>query len=225
MGFLTANYKKIIKELNASGVQLISVSKIRTAEEILQAYTEGLRDFGENYVQELVAKAEVLPKDIRWHFIGHLQSNKVKQVAPFISLIHGVDSFKLLKEINKEAKKNNRTISCLLQIHLSAEESKFGLNAGELKDMIEHPELEDLKNIKIAGLMGMASLTHDAEIIKTEFRSLKMLFEEYQSKSSGNLELTILSMGMSGDYQLAIEEGTTMVRIGSLLFGERKTKT
>ena len=171
----------------------------------------GQRDFGENYVQELVDKEAILPKDIRWHFIGHLQSNKVKYIAPFVHLIHGVDSLALLKEINKQAVKNNRVIDCLLQIHIAKEETKFGFNEHELGQLTE---LEELKNVNIAGLMGMASFSDDKALVRSEFAYLKSLFDS-------NAQLSILSMGMSGDYTIALEEGSNMVRIGSLLFGER----
>jgi pyridoxal phosphate enzyme (YggS family) len=186
----------------------------------------GQRDFGENYVQELVDKQTALPKDIRWHFIGHLQSNKVKYIAPFVQLIHGVDSFKLLKEINKEASKNNRVIDVLLQVHIAQEETKFGLNEEELNLIIQEFENLEMSNIRICGLMGMASFSDDMEKVRREFQYLKMLF----TKSAGKFTIhhspfTILSMGMSGDYTIAIEEGSTMVRIGSLLFGARNYAT
>ena len=216
-------YKKISLELKKKNVTLIAVSKTKTIADILELYNLGQRDFGENYVQELVEKYAQLPKDIRWHFIGHLQSNKVKLIAPFVSLIQSVDSEKLLKEINKEAKKNNRKIDCLLQVHIAKEETKFGLDENELKEIIKatnytnytNEEKEKLyKNTSINGLMGMASFTDDEKVVKKEFQSLKSLFD----KSS---VFSILSMGMSADYKMAIEEGSTMVRIGSLLFGKR----
>ena len=212
-------YKEIISELG--NVTLVAVSKTKSIEDIKAMYDLGQRDFGENYVQELVDKYEVLPKDIKWHFIGHLQSNKVKYIAPFISLIHGVDSFKLLKEINKQGEKINRVINCLLQVHIAEEETKFGLNEDELDDIFGSAELKDLKNIKICGLMGMASFTENEETIRNEFRYLKTLFNSYQRLSIANCRLSILSMGMSADYKIAIEEGSNMVRIGSLIFGER----
>ncbi len=213
-------YKKLVSELQQ--VKLIAVSKKKSAGDIKALYELGQKDFGENYVQELVDKYEQLPKDIRWHFIGHLQTNKVKYIAPFVSLIHGVDSFKLLKEINKEGEKNNRIINCLLQIYIAQEETKFGLNEDELDDIFGSEELKNLKNIKIIGLMGMASLTEDEETIRNEFRYLKTLFNSYIKLKTNNCQLTTLSLGMSADYKIAVDEGSNMVRIGSLIFGERK---
>jgi PLP dependent protein len=212
-------YKGIISELG--DIALVAVSKTKTIEEIKELYDLGQKDFGENYVQELTDKYKALPKDIRWHFIGHLQTNKVKYIAPFVSLIHGVDSFKLLKEINKQGEKNNKVINCLLQVYIAQEETKFGLNEDELDDIFGSAELKDLKNIKISGLMGMASFTENEETIRNEFRYLKTLFNSYKRLSIANCQLSILSMGMSADYKIAIEEGSTMVRIGSLIFGER----
>jgi pyridoxal phosphate enzyme (YggS family) len=212
-------YKEIITELGS--VKLVAVSKTKSIEDIKELYDLGQRDFGENYVQELVDKYEALPKDTRWHFIGHLQSNKVKYIAPFVSLIHGVDSFKLLKEINKQGEKNARVINSLLQIHIAQEETKFGLNEDELDDIFGSEELKDLENIKICGLMGMASFTEDEAKIRNEFRYLKTLLNSYKQLSTVNCQLSILSMGMSADYKIAMEEGSNMVRIGSLLFGER----
>ncbi len=214
-------YQSIRKELDAKQVTLIAVSKIQPIEAILKLYESGQRDFGENYVQELVDKQAALPKDIRWHFIGHLQSNKVKYIAPFVQLIHGVDSLKLLKEINKEAGKNNRVIDVLLQVHIAQEETKFGLNEEELNLIIGEFENLKMTNVRVCGLMGMASFSDDLEKVRSELRSLKTLFDKYSSLSIANCQLTILSMGMSGDYTIAIEEGSTMVRIGSLLFGAR----
>ncbi len=213
-------YKKIISELKGN-VTLVAVSKTKPAEDIKALYDLGQRDFGENYVQELVDKYEVLPKDIRWHFIGHLQTNKVKFIAPFVSLIHGVDSFKLLKELNKQGEKNKRIINCLLQLHIAQEETKFGLNEDELDDITESAELKELKNIKICGMMGMASFTENEGTIRDEFRYLQTLFHSYKKLSTDNCQLATLSMGMSADYKIAIEEGSNMVRIGSLIFGER----
>ena len=216
-------YKEITVELKQKNVTLIAVSKTKSIEEILDLYNLGQRDFGENYVQELKEKYEHLPKDIRWHFIGHLQSNKVKLIAPFVFLIHSADSLKLLKEINKEAKKNDRVIDCLLQVYIAKEETKFGLNEEELKAIIEInlKTKESFKNICIKGLMGMASFTDDEEIVRNEFKILKSTFDKYSSVSTFNFQLSILSMGMSADYEMAIEEGSNMVRIGSLLFGKR----
>lgn len=214
-------YQSIKRELDAKQVTLVAVSKIQPVQAILKLYESGQRDFGENYVQELVDKQAALPKDIRWHFIGHLQSNKVKYIAPFVQLIHGVDSFKLLKEINKEAGKNNRVIDVLLQVHIAQEETKFGLNEEELNLIISEFENLKMTNVKVCGLMGMASFSEDLEKVRGELRSLKTLFDKYSSLSIANCQMSILSMGMSGDYEIAIEEGSTMVRIGSLLFGAR----
>ena len=213
-------YKEILLGLNGK-VTLIAVSKTKPVEDINELYGLGQKDFGENYVQELAEKYKDLPKDIQWHFIGHLQSNKVKLIAPFVHLIHGVDSFKLLKEINKEGKKNNRVINCLLQIHIAEEETKFGLNEDELDEVMGNSELKELNNIKIFGLMGMASFTENEERIRKEFNYLQTLFHSYQNLSINNCQMTTLSMGMSSDYKIAIEEGSTMIRIGSLIFGER----
>jgi pyridoxal phosphate enzyme (YggS family) len=214
-------YKELKEGLQAQKVTLVAVSKIQPLAVIESLYELGQKDFGENYVQELIEKYESLPKDILWHYIGHLQSNKVKYIAPFVFLIHGVDSFKLLKEINKEAQKNNRTINCLLQIHIAQEETKFGLNETDLDNIFGSDELKDLKNIHINGFMGMATFSDDEEKIRSEFRYLKTLFNSYKQLSIVNCQLSILSMGMSGDYTIAIEEGSNMVRIGSLIFGQR----
>lgn len=210
---ITENIKHI-KDSLPSQVTLVAVSKTKSNEMLMEAYNAGQRDFGENYVQELVDKEAVLPKDIHWHFIGHLQSNKVKYIAPFVYLIHGVDSFNLLKEINKQAKKNNRIIDCLLQIYIAKEETKFGLDFNEATQILNSAELKELKNIAVKGFMAMASNTHNEEQIRKEFKSLK----EFNNQFS---KLTILSFGMSSDYKLAIEEGSTMIRIGSFIFGER----
>jgi pyridoxal phosphate enzyme (YggS family) len=215
-------YFKIAGELKQKEVTLVSVSKTKPVEDILELYQLGQRDFGENYVQELVDKEAQLPKDIRWHFIGHLQSNKVKNIAPFVHLIHGVDSFKLLKEINKQAQKLNRIMDVLLQVHIAQEETKFGLSGDELNDIFyTNAELHKLQNIRITGLMGMASFTDDENKIREEFHYLKTLFDKHTQLQTSNLKRQILSMGMSSDYKIAIEEGSTMVRIGSLLFGAR----
>ncbi len=223
MAVYTEEYQKIKEELKANEVTLIAVSKIQPALAIKMLYDLGQKDFGENYVQELVEKYDVLPKDIQWHYIGHLQTNKVKYIASFVSLIHGVDSFKLLKEINRQGEKNNLIIKCLLQIHIAKEETKFGLTADELNDVMISAELKNLKNIKICGLMGMASFIENEEKIRNEFRYLKTLFNSYSQLSIANCQLSILSMGMSADYKIAIDEGSNMVRIGSLIFGQRKT--
>jgi len=217
MSVNTEKYKEIVAELNGKAT-LVAVSKTKPIEDIQAMYDLGQRDFGENYVQELVDKEAVLPKDIHWHFIGHLQSNKVKYIAPFVYLIHGVDSFNLLKEINKQAAKNDRVIDCLLQIHIAQEETKFGLDEKELLELIN--QSHDLKNIRIVGLMGMASFSTDETLIRKEFSILKQLFEQIKS-SIINYPLSIISSGMSSDYKIAIGEGSNMVRIGSLLFGER----
>ena len=205
-------YNELAKELNEKKVTLVAVSKTKPVKDILSLYELGQRDFGENYVQELTDKQAALPKDIRWHFIGHLQSNKVKYIAPFVHLIHGADSFKLLQEINKQATKNDRIIDCLLQVHMAKEETKFGMDDAELADALS--KANDLKYLCVKGFMGMASFTEDMQQVRKEFVYLKSLFDRYNS-------LEILSMGMSSDYGIAIEEGSTMVRIGSLLFGAR----
>ena len=207
-------YQQINEELRLSKITLVAVSKTKPVEDILELYDLGHRDFGENYVQELVEKAERLPKDIRWHFIGHLQSNKVKLITPFIYLIHGVDSLKLLKEIDKQAEKSKRHIDCLLQVHIAQEETKFGFDENELFAL----EIGQFVNVKIKGLMGMASLSEYVNKIRTEFKHLKTI---YKKLSTLTPQLSILSMGMSADYKIAIEEGSNIVRIGSLLFGER----
>lgn len=211
------NYQKIVQELKDKAT-LVAVSKTKPASDIQELYNMGQRDFGENYVQELVDKYEQLPKDIRWHFIGHLQSNKVKYIAPFVHLIHGVDSFNLLKEINKQAAKHNRIIDCLLQIHIAKEETKFGFDEHELSEL---PQLSELKNIRVTGLMGMASFSDDMTLVRSEFKNLKNIFNANAPLSTFDFQLSIVSMGMSGDYKIALEEGSNMVRIGSLLFGER----
>jgi len=214
MAVIKEAYQQIHEELRLLNITLVAVSKTKPIEDILELYNLGHRDFGENYVQELAEKAEKLPNDIRWHFIGHLQTNKVKSIVPFIYLIHGVDSLKLLKEIDKQAEKNKRVIDCLLQVHIAQEETKFGFDETELLNL----ELKQFSNVRIKGLMGMASLTDDINKIRIEFKSLKIFFEKLKTQ---NPELSILSMGMSADYKIAIEEGSNMVRIGSLLFGER----
>lgn len=204
-------------------VTLVAVSKTKPVSAIESAYATGHRDFGENKVQEMVSKAEALPKDIHWHLIGHLQRNKVKYIAPFVHLIHAVDSFKLAKEINKRAKQNNRTIDCLLQIHIADETSKFGLNYDEAEALLKGEELAALDNISIKGLMGMATFTEDQEQIKREFKGLEAFYERMKNATASlaNCSFETLSMGMSGDYALAIECGSNMVRIGSTLFGAR----
>ncbi|MFC4873758.1 YggS family pyridoxal phosphate-dependent enzyme [Negadavirga shengliensis] len=201
---------------------LVAVSKTKPPGAIKEAYEAGIRDFGENKVQELVEKAPQLPKDIRWHMIGHLQRNKVKHIVPFVYLIHGVDSLRLLKQINKEGEKVKRVIPCLLQIHIAKEESKFGLDEKELEDIIWGKEMQHMEFIKIKGLMGMATNTDNPETVRKEFGYLKSLFEEIKTKAlPKQVEMEELSMGMSGDYPLALEAGSTIVRIGSAIFGAR----
>jgi pyridoxal phosphate enzyme (YggS family) len=206
------------KEL-PEGVTLVAVSKTKPMEAILEAYEAGQRDFGENYIQELCDKADKFPKDIRWHAIGHVQSNKVKYIAPFVHLIHGVDSLKLLQEINKQAQKNERVIDCLLQIFIATEESKFGLDATELDALLKSETFQHLQNIRIVGLMGMASNTENEAQIRSEFKGLRDLFLSMQKDYP---DFQHLSMGMSGDYSIAIAEGSTMIRVGSLIFGTRQ---
>ncbi len=228
--------KKVYHELNLSfsekNIVLVAVSKTKPVSDILELYDLGHRDFGENYVQELVAKQQQLPADIRWHFIGHLQRNKVKDIAPFVHLIHSIDTLRLLMEVNKQAAKCGRTIAVLLQVHIAREETKFGLDETELNEILS--SLPALPNVTVKGLMGMASLIQDPEAVRTEFHCLKSLYDRLSlpgdtpgSKQAAifqpavHLPLTTLSMGMSSDYPVAMEEGSTMVRIGSLLFGSR----
>lgn len=207
-----------IKQALPDQVTLVAVSKTKPIPDLQEAYDAGQRIFGENKIQEMFQKWEELPKDIQWHMIGHVQRNKVKYMAEFVSLIHGVDSLKLLTEINKQALKHNRTIPCLLQIHIAQEDTKFGLDEKELTELINSDDFKALKNIKIQGLMGMATFTDNQNQVKEEFGSLKNIF----NTAKGTLpNISILSMGMSGDYTLAIEEGSTMVRIGSSIFGNR----
>ncbi|CAM2925172.1 hypothetical protein SAMN05444143_107117 [Flavobacterium succinicans] len=210
-----------IKESLPEQVTLVAVSKTKPVSDLMQAYNAGQRIFGENKIQEMVDKWEQMPKNIAWHMIGHVQTNKVKYMAPFVSLIHGVDSLKLLVEINKQALKNNRIIDCLLQIYIAEEESKFGLDEQELQQLLSSPTFTQMKNIKIVGLMGMATFTNDQNQIKKEFTHLKSMFDNIQKLETTNCQLSTISMGMSGDYSLAIECGSTMVRIGSSIFGGR----
>lgn len=223
MAINKAKYLEIIQELKSKNILLVAVSKTKSIGDIKELYELGQRDFGENYVQEMVDKHHELPKDIRWHFIGHLQSNKVKSIAPFVHLIHGVDSLKLLREINKQGARFNRVLDVLLQIYIAEEETKFGLNENELEEIIGiNPKaLTDQKNIRISGLMGMASFTENKERVRKEFHYLKTLADRYATLPAINYRLTIISMGMSDDYTIAIEEGSNLVRIGSLIFGER----
>ncbi|MFZ6052598.1 YggS family pyridoxal phosphate-dependent enzyme [Halocola ammonii] len=218
---IKSNLEKIKAQL-PDHVKLVAVSKTKPNEDIQAAYETGQRIFGENKAQEMQGKAEELPKDIEWHMIGHLQRNKVKYIAPFVSLIHSIDSWRLLKEVNKRAKNEDRVIDCLLQIHIAKEESKFGLDEDELADILYSEEFENLENIRIVGLMGMATLTENEEQIRREFKSLKDLFDKLK-KDKFALEDSFkeLSMGMSSDFKIAIEEGSTMVRIGSDIFGAR----
>ena len=207
-------------------VTLVAVSKTKPPELLMEAYNAGQRHFGENKVQELVTKQETLPSDIKWHFIGHLQRNKVKYIAAFTHLIHGVDSLKLLKEINKQGVKHNRVIKVLLQFHIAEEESKFGLDLSEAKELLNSESFAGLTNIRIDGVMGMATFTDNRNQIKNEFKSLKTIFDDLKNDYFNQSEnFNILSMGMSGDYELAIEEGSTMVRIGSTIFGARNKPT
>jgi pyridoxal phosphate enzyme (YggS family) len=255
MQYDRTSLERILSELENFKATLVAVSKKKPASAVQEVYDAGHSVFGENYVQELVDKAAQLPEDIEWHFIGHLQTNKVKQIAPFISLIHGVDSLGLLKEIDRQAKKNNRIIDCLLQVFIAKEETKFGLSFEEADQLLGHPDFHALKNICVRGLMGMASNTEDRTAVKKEFHSLSEYFHILRSKvftakkpngkqphllsplseikvqpetkpypvesNHSNLRPEILSMGMSGDYKIALGEGSTMVRIGSLIFGER----
>jgi len=207
-----------IKELLPKEVSLVAVSKTKPVSDLQEAYDAGQRIFGENKIQEMTQKWEVMPKDIQWHMIGHVQRNKVKYMAEFVSLIHGVDSFKLLKEIDKQAKKHHRTIDCLLQIHIAEEDTKFGLNEDELQEIIASEEFKQLENIRVVGLMGMATFTDNQEQVRREFRQLKSIYNSLEKEIKN---LSVLSMGMSSDYQIAIEEGSTMVRIGSSIFGAR----
>ena len=209
-------------ELKPYNAKLVAVSKTKPVSDLMEAYVAGNRIFGENKVQELVSKAEEMPKDIEWHMIGHLQRNKVKYIAPFVSLIHAVDSVRLLQEIDKQAEKNNRVINCLLQVHIAKEEAKFGFDAQELKLVVNDPEVAKMKHVRILGLMGMATFTEDNAQIRAEFKELKSLFDELKGgQLPENIVMKELSMGMSGDYSIALEEGSTMVRIGSSIFGLR----
>lgn len=210
-----------IKESLPTAVTLVAVSKTKPIADLMQAYQAGQRVFGENKIQEMTEKYEQMPKDIQWHMIGHVQTNKVKFMAPYVSLVHGVDSLKLLEEINKQALKNNRVIDCLLQVHIAEEETKFGLNEEELDELLNSATFMNLKNIKITGLMGMATFTDNPTQIRKEFQHLKSIFDKHQKPATHNSQLTTLSMGMSGDYQIAIECGSNMVRIGSSIFGHR----
>jgi PLP dependent protein len=219
---ISRNLQTFLSTIDQSKTKLVAVSKTKPVSLVMRAYEAGQREFGENKVQEMVEKHEEMPKDIHWHLIGHLQTNKVKYIAPFVHLIHSVDSEKLLRTIDKEAKKANRVIDCLLQVHIAEEETKFGLSDEEAKLLASQEVVDSLPNIRIVGLMGMATNTESEEQVKKEFRHLKALFEELKSTvNHARVTMSELSMGMSGDYQLAIEEGSTMVRVGSAIFGQR----
>jgi pyridoxal phosphate enzyme (YggS family) len=220
--FCPAMFEVITQKLSEKNARLVAVSKTHPPESIMPLYLKGQRIFGENRVQELQQKYEVLPKDIQWHLIGHLQSNKVKYIAPYVSLIHSVDSLELLKEINKQAARNNRMIDCLLQFHIATEETKFGLSEQEGTDLLNNPAFGEFKNIRICGVMGMATFTDDQTLVRSEFRHLKSIFESLKARFFENTPwFCEISMGMSGDWEIALEEGSTLVRIGSLLFGQR----
>jgi hypothetical protein len=224
----TSIYQQLnnLKNIKDNAVQLIAVSKTKPVEAIQQLYNLGHKHFGENYVQELVAKQASLPKDIYWHFIGHLQSNKVKYIAPFVYCIHSIDSYKLLLEVNKQAAKHNRIINCLLQVHVAQEETKFGFDEDELMDVLQDTVLKNLQHICIKGIMGMASFTHNEQQLKNEFTQLQTIFINLSQHSKQlalqNVDIKEASFGMSGDYKLALQYGTTMIRVGSLLFGSRE---
>jgi pyridoxal phosphate enzyme (YggS family) len=214
------------EELTPAGCRLIAVSKTQPPEKIMIAYEAGQRVFGENKAQEMAAKYRELPPDIEWHMIGHLQTNKAKLIAPFVALIQSIDSLRLLEEVDKQGKKNNRVIPCLLQVHIAAEDTKFGFDAGEIVQAFEGNAFTGFHHITIRGLMGIASLTPDKNIVRGEFRALKVLFDSLRQKNNGaNVRLEELSMGMSADYRMAVEEGSTLVRIGSAIFGERINPT
>lgn len=218
---ISANINKLTGEV-PPGVKVVAVSKTRTPEEIIKLYSAGHKIIGENKVQELVVKKEALPADIEWHMVGHLQSNKVKYIAPFVSLIHSVDSLKLIKTINKEAKKNDRIIDILLQVHIALEDSKFGFSENEVYDLLSNFAVDDYRGVRVRGLMGMATFTDDEDLIRAEFRRLSGIFRNISDKIMGGYDyFNELSMGMSNDYHIAVEEGSTIVRIGSLIFGER----
>lgn len=218
---IASNIQAILSEI-PSDVTLVAVSKTKPIEAIHEAYATGQRVFGENKVQELMTKAELLPKDIQWHLIGHLQTNKVKYIAPFVTMIHAVDSLKLLQEINKQAQKNKRIIPCLLQFHVAQEETKFGLDFQEVEELLQSREFIEMEHVSIEGIMGMASNTDDEELIRDEFRTLNNYFHILKSNYfKFNPAFKHISMGMSGDYKIAIEEGSTMIRVGSTIFGSR----
>ncbi|MBN9282959.1 MULTISPECIES: YggS family pyridoxal phosphate-dependent enzyme [unclassified Flavobacterium] len=210
-----------IKNSLPEPVTLVAVSKTKPVSDLMEAYEAGQRIFGENKIQEMTEKWEQLPKDIQWHMIGHVQSNKVKYMASYVTLVHGVDSLKLLQEINKQAKKHDRVIDCLLQIYIAEEESKFGLDVNELNELLQSETFKELQHIRVIGLMGMATFTDSEAQIKKEFQNLKAIFDSTKRITAANFDLSVLSMGMSGDYKIAIACGSTMVRIGSSIFGTR----
>lgn len=220
---IAENIQQIVTEISPAA-RLIAVTKTKPVEMLMEAYQVGFKRYGENKVQEMVGKYEQMPKDIEWHLIGHLQSNKVKYMASFVAMIHSVDSLKLLQEINKQAAKNNRVIDCLLQVFIAQEETKFGLSEEELRELLLSDELKSMQNVRIVGLMGMASNTDDEDQVRLEFRGLKQLFDKLKSRAAdfpANVDLKEISMGMSGDYPIAVEEGSTLVRVGSAIFGSR----
>lgn len=220
---IATNLELFNQKLEGTGCKLVAVTKTKPCSDIMEAYHAGFKRFGENRAQELVEKYHSLPKDIEWHMIGHLQTNKVKTIAPFVSMIHAVDSIKLAETIEKQAGGNNRTISCLLQVHIAREESKFGFQPDELLTLIKQGQFNQLTHLKLCGLMGMATFTSDQQQIREEFRKLKSLFETIKVQPTPeNFDFRELSMGMSNDYQIAIEEGSTMIRVGSSIFGARE---
>lgn len=225
MALLIDSYKQIAEEALMKRAVLIAVSKTKPASDIEELYNLGHRDFGENYVQELTEKQALLPADIRWHFIGHLQTNKVKYIAPFVHMIHGVESFKLLREINKQGARNGRKIKCLLQLHVAKEETKFGLDEPEIDALLQElSNSDDMEFVTICGVMAMASFSNDQQLLRTEFQTVKRIFDTIREKYFyHDDDFSVISMGMSSDYKLALDEGSNMIRVGSLIFGERKS--
>lgn len=218
-----AQYEEILEETQTNNAALVAVSKTKPVEQIMQLYEKGHRDFGENRVQELTPKQEKLPEDIRWHMIGHMQTNKVKYIVPFVHLIHSVDSFKVLKEINKRARNVDRVIPCLLQFKIAKEDTKYGFDPTTAKEMLDSEAFQQLENVKITGVMGMATFTEDEDLVRSEFKKLKQIFDQLKGDYFADApNFKDISMGMSGDYKIALEEGSTMVRIGSLIFGARE---
>lgn len=224
MSFNAKNWEKIIRELEPYKARLVAVSKTKPTEDIIEAMVAGQVDFGENYVQELCEKAEVIKGKVRWHMIGHLQTNKVKILAPHVHFVQSVDSFRLLSEINKCAAKEERVIDCLLQVHIADEESKFGMSERDVEELLLHPDLFEMENVRLRGLMGMATLTEDKEKIRKEYSGLKNFFNNCRIMTIDPTVFNVLSMGMSSDYQIALDCGSTLIRIGSALFGEREVK-